>query len=166
MRYSLWNNDILIGHTGLSYHVCTRERRMGELTPTDAGLAILMANERLEGMRLQLRDENGRVIPTEHISTQDANRLARLGRETMENDEFDEFDAEELDEETRAVIDHDAALIEEWMAAREPDDLWKDYDDDDAWDESKPFFQIFVHLRDPNAIPWVSDFAVEDPAKD
>lgn len=163
MRYALWNNDILIGHTELSYHVCVPEHRMGELTPTDAGLAILLENEHLEEMRLQLRDESGRVIPTEHISTQDANRLARLGGDAMENYDFDD---EELDEETRAAIEHDAALIEEWMAQREPDDLWDDYDDEVVWDESKPFYQIFVHLRDPNAIAWVSDFAIEDPTQD
>lgn len=163
MRYALWNNDILIGHTELSYHVCIPEHRMGKLNPTDAGLAILQKNEHLEDVRLQLRDESGRVVPTECISTQDANRLARLGREAMENDEFDD---EDLDEETRAAIEHDAALIEEWMAQREPDDLWNDYDDEDVWDDSKPFYQIFVHLRDPNAIPWVSDFPIEDPAQD
>ncbi|MGH7636421.1 MAG: hypothetical protein ACREOK_02120 [Gemmatimonadaceae bacterium] len=163
MRYSLWNNDILIGHTELSYHVCIPEHRMGELAPTDAGLAILQENEHLDEMRLQLRDEGGRVIPTEHISTQDANRLARLGREAMESHEFDD---EELDEETRAAIEHDAALIEEWMAQREPDDLWNDYDDEDAWDESKPFYQVFVHLRDPNSIPWVSDVPIEDSTQD
>ena len=163
MRYSLWNNDILIGHTELSYHVCIPEHRMGELAPTDAGLAILRENEHLDEMRLQLRDESGRVIPTEHISTQDANRLARLGREAMENYEFDD---EEFDEETRAAIDHDAALVEEWMAQHEPHDLWNDYDDEDAWDESKPFYQVFVHLRDPNSIPWVSDFPIEDTTQD
>lgn len=162
MRYSLWNNDILIGHTELSYHVGIPEHRMGELTPTDAGLAILRENEHLEEVRLQLRDESGRVIPTEHISTQDANRLARLGRQAMEDCEFDE---EELDEETREAIEHDAALIEEWMAQREPDDLWNGYDED-AWDESKPFYQVVVHLRDPSSIPWVSDFPIEDPTQD
>ena len=163
MRYSIWNNDTLIGHSELSYHVCKPDLRMGELTPTDAGLAVLLENERLDGLDLQLRDESGRIIPTEHISAQDANRLARLGGEAMENDDVDEAD---LDDETRAMIDHDAALIEEWMAQREPDDLWKDYDEATAWDESQPLYQVFVHLRDPNAIPWVSDFAIEDPAKD
>lgn len=163
MRYSLWNNDTLIGHTELSYHVCIPEHRMGELTPTDAGLELLQANEHLYGLDLQLRDESGRIIPTESISAQDANRLARLGREAMENYECDD---EQLDEETRAAIEHDVALVEEWMAQREPDDLWKDYDEEDAWDESKPFYQVFVHLRDANAIPWVSDFAIEDPSQD
>lgn len=163
MRYSLWNNDILIGHTTLSYHVCVPEHRMGELKPSEAGLAILLANEHLEGMRLQLRDESGHVIPTEHISAQDANRLARLGREAMDNYEFDD---EEADDETRAAIEHDAALIEEWMAQREPEDLWTDYDDEDTWDDSTPFYQLFVHLRDPNSIPWVSDVAIEDPSQD
>jgi hypothetical protein len=163
VRYSLWNNDTLIGNTELSYHVCIPEHRMGELTHTDAGLELLLGNEHLEGLDLQLRDENGRIVPTEHISTQDANRLARLGREVMEPYDFDE---EELDEETRAVIEHDAALIDEWMAAREPEDLWSDYEGEGTWDESKPFYQIFVRLRDANAIPWVSDFAIEDPAKD
>lgn len=163
MRYSIWNNDTLIGHTELSYHVCKPDLRMGELAPTDAGLALLLENEHLDGLDLQLRDENGRIIPTEHISAQDANRLARLGRESMENLEFDE---DQLDEEMRASIEHDAALIEEWMAQREPDDLWNDYDEEAVWDESRPFYQVFVHLRDANAIPWVSDFAIEDPAKD
>lgn len=163
MRYSLWTNDTLIGHTELSYHVCSPEHRMGELDPTNSGLALLAGNEHLEQVDLQLRDETGRIIPTERISTQDANRLARLGREAMEDHESAE---EDLDDATRAAIEHDAALIEEWMAQREPDDLWKDYDDEDVWDESKPFYQIFVHLRDPHAIPWVSDLAIEDPSQD
>jgi hypothetical protein len=163
VRYSLWNNDTLIGHTDLSYHVCRPEHRMGALSPTDAGLAILLENEHLEGLDVQLRDESGRIIPTEYISAQDANRLARLGREAADNDEFDDA---HLGEETRAAIEHDATLIEEWMAQREPDDLWRDYDGEDAWDESKPCYQVFVHLRDPNAIPWVSDVAIENPAQD
>ena len=163
MRYSLWNDDILIGHTELSYHVCIPEHRMGELTPTEAGLALLRANEHLDGLRLELRDEMGCVIPAEHISTQDANRLARLGREAAESCELDE---EDLDEATRAAIEHDVALVEEWMAAREPDDLWKDYDGEEAWDESKPFYQIVVELRDANAIPWTSDLVIEDSSQD
>jgi hypothetical protein len=163
VRYALWNDDILIGHTELSYHVCIPEHRTGQLTPTDAGLAMLLENEHLDEVRLQLRDEDGRVIPTEHISTQDANRLARLGREAIDDHEFGE---EDFDEETRAAIEHDTALVEEWMAQHEPDDLWIDYDGEDAWDDSKPFYQIFVDLRDPNAIPWVSDFPIEDPTQD
>lgn len=163
MRYSLWNNDTLIGHSELSYHVCIPEHRMGELTPTDAGLALLVENEHLEGLDLQLRDERGRIIPTEQISAQDANRLARLGREAMERHDFDE---EELDEETLARIEHDEAVIEEWLAEREPDDLWKGYGEAEAWDESKPFYQIFVRLRDATAIPWTSDFAIENPSQD
>ena len=78
MSYSIWTNDTLIGHTRLSYDVCTPEHRMGELEPTDAGLALLLENEFLDGLDLQLRDEGGTIIPTEHISTLDANRLARL----------------------------------------------------------------------------------------
>lgn len=163
MRYSLWNDDILIGHTELSYHVCIPEHRTGQLTPTDAGLAMLLENEHLDEVRLQLRDEDGRVIPTEHISTQDANRLARLGREAMDTRDFDEDD---LDEDARAAIERDAAIIEEWMAEAEPDDLWNDYAAEDAWDESKPFYEVFVRLRDANAIPWVSDFPIEDPTQD
>ena len=159
MRYSLWHRNTLIGHTELSYVTCMPRSRMGEFVPTDVGLEMLITNERLEGIELELRDEAGRVIPTEQISTQDCNRLARLGGEDAETYEFDE---EDLDDETRAAIDHDAALIEEWMAAREPDDLWKDYEDDVPWDESKPFYQIFVHLYDENAIPANSDFLIED----
>jgi hypothetical protein len=163
VRYSLWNNDTLIGHTELSYHVCIPEHRMGELSTTDAGTELLLGNEHLDGLDLQLRDEDGRIIPTEHISTQDANRLARLGRETMDSYEFDD---EELDEATRAAIEHDATLVEEWMTDGEPDDLWKGYDEEDAWDDSCPFYQIFVVLRDASAIPWVSDLVIEDPAQD
>lgn len=159
MRYSLWHNDTLIGHTELSYVTCMPRSRMGEFSPTDLGLELLAGNEHLEGLDLQLRDENGRVIPAEHISTQDCNRLARLGREAAERCELD---VEELDEESRAAVEHDTALVEEWMAEREPDDLWKDYDGEEAWDESKPFYQIFVYLYDDNAIPANSDFLVED----
>lgn len=159
MRYSLWHRNTLIGHTELSYVTCMPRSRMGEFIPTGVGLEMLIANERLEGPELELRDEHGRVIPTEHISAQDCNRLARLGLDDTASYEFDE---EDLDEETRAAIDHDAALIEEWMAAREPDDLWKDYGEDVPWDESKPFYQIFVQLYDENAIPANSDFLIED----
>ena len=162
MRYSLWNNETLLGHTELSYPVCIPEHRMGELTPTDAGLELLLTNEHLDGLDLQLRDESGRIIPTDHISAHDANSLARLGADAI--DEY-EFDDEELDEDTRAAIEHDAALIEEWMAEREPDDLRKEYDEEDAWDASRPSYQIFVRLRDANAIPWASDFAIEDASE-
>ena len=162
MRYSLWNNDTLIGHSELSYHVSSPDLRMGELSPTDAGLELLAGNERLEGLDVQLRDESGRIIPTEYISAQDANRLARLGGEALERCDLDD---EDLDDEMRASIEHDAAPIEEWLAEREPADLWKDYDGEDAWDESKPFYQVFVHLRDPKSIPWVSDFAIEDASE-
>ena len=48
------------------------------------------------------------------------------------------------------------------MAEREPDDLWKDYEEDVPWDESRPFYQIFVELTDETAIPANSDFLIED----
>lgn len=159
MRYSLWHKDTLIGHTELSYVTCMPRLRMGEFAPTDVGLEILIGNEHLEGLDLELRDEHDRVIPTEHILTEDCNRLARLGAEDAGTYEPDD---EDLDEETRAAIDHDAALVEQWMAEREPDDLWKDYGEDVPWDESRPFYQIFVELYDETAIPATSDFLVED----
>lgn len=159
MRYSLWHKNTLIGHTELSYVTHSPRSRMGEFTPTDVGLEILIGNEHLEGLELELRDEGGRVVPTQHISTQDGNRLARLGADEVDKYELDE---EDLDDETRAAIEHDAALIEEWMAEREPDDLWKDYAEDVPWDESTPFYQIFVHLLDDHAIPASSDVLIED----
>lgn len=150
MRYSIWHKEILIGYTELSYDTCMPKMRMGELDPTDEGLAILLENEHLEGLELHLRLPNGKVVPTERISAQDANRLARLGQEAMERDKFDD---EDLDAETRAAIEHDVALIEEWLAENEPDEFWKDYESEDTWDYSQPFYQVFVHLLDDTDIP-------------
>lgn len=159
MRYSLWHKNTLIGHTELSYVTCMARSRMGEFIPTEVGLEILIDNEHLHGLELELRDEHDRVIPTEHISMQDCNRLARPGAEDAVAYELDDAD---LDEETRAAIEHDVALVQEWMAEREPDDLWKDYEEDVPWDESRPFYQIFVELTDETAIPANSDFLIED----
>jgi hypothetical protein len=132
--------------------------RMGEFLPTDAGLEMLIANEHLDGLTLELRDELGRAIPTARISTQDCNRLARLGADDMDPRDPDDGH----DEETLTEAELDAALAGEWMAEREPADLWNDYAEDVPWDESKPFYQIFVHLHDDAAIPACSDFLIED----
>jgi hypothetical protein len=132
---------------------------MGELIPTDVGVDILIGNEHLEGLDLELRDEYGRVIPTERITTQDGNRLARPGADEADAYEIDEAD---LDADMRAAMEHDVVLVEERMTEREPDDLWKDYAEDIPWDESKPFYQIIVHLHDDDAIPASSDFLIED----
>jgi hypothetical protein len=159
VRYSLWHNDTLIGHTELSYVTCVPRSRLGELIPTELGLELLIVNEHLEGLELQLRDESGGVIPTEHISTHDFTRPSPLGADDVEGLDFDEA---ALDDETRAAIEHDAALIQEWMADSEPDDLWKDYQDDVSWDDGRPFYQIVVQLYDDHAIPASSDLVVED----
>jgi hypothetical protein len=130
--------------------------RMGEFIPTDIGLGILIGNEHLDGLALELRDESGRVIPAARISTQDCNRLARLSADEGPRDP----DEDDLDEEASAAFGHDPT--DEWMVEREPDDLWKEYAEDVPWDESKPFYQIFVHLHDDDAIPANSDFLIED----
>lgn len=158
MRYSLWHHNTLIGHTELTYVTCMPRMRMGEFIPTDVGLEMLIGNEHLDGLTLELRDELGRLIPTARISTEDCNRLARLGVDDVDTRDLDE----DFDEEMRTAIEHDAALADEWMAEREPDDLWKDYVEDMPGDESKPFYQIFVHLYDDDAIPATSDLLIED----
>jgi hypothetical protein len=142
----------LLGETELDYMRCMPGHRMGDLTPSALGERLLASEVHLDSLALELRGLDGRVIPTQWIDVRDAAFAAILARDPIDDADY----PDDEDPEIQAAIDHDVALIREWMDAREPDGFWKDYDDDGdrPWLESSfPRYQIQIRLVDDGAIP-------------
>lgn len=118
----------------------------------------------LEALRLELRDAEGNVIPTESIALQDTEYLVALGGDIDEpDDDWDEIEMN--DDSSDADVPPDefsSALIE--LGIEEdltfPDD-W-DVDSRDWEPCDLPRYQIFVDLIDGKSIP-VSDRWKDDP---
>ena len=152
MRYTLWSRDRLLGETDLDYVRCMPKTRMGELVATALGETLLAGEPDCDALELELRDASGHRVAAEHVSVQDCDRLARLGERAFAEDEAR---MQEMDPELQAMVDHDAALLQEWMDAGEPPGFWDDYDTagERAWKEGVPRFQIFVMLLNEDDIP-------------
>ena len=120
--------------------------------------------KRVVELGLQLRREDGSVVPTETVLIRDVEAyLSCYGpdSETWEDDldaafDFDDDPSEawkrdpddEAELELRRSIEHDAALLEQWFKEREADQEWTQEDDEDL-----PRYQIWVLLADPSAVP-------------
>jgi hypothetical protein len=110
---------------------------------------VAEATNRFEELELQLRGPDGAVIETEGIHIND-HELAMEWCELPIGgvDEYDElmFDTE-VDEELQAMIDHDAALIDEWFSSDgdEPGESW-DEEFESIEERPLPRYQIQVLL--------------------
>ena len=153
MRYTIWSRDRMLGESELDYVRCMPKHRMGDLTPTAVGERLLASEAHLDSLQLELRGPGGRVIQTEWIDVRDTEQLLALARDIPD----EEFDEAELDAETRAAIEHDVALIEEWDREREPEGLWDDYDRSviREWQDTVMFprYQVQVRLIDDADVP-------------
>ena len=153
MHYTIWSRDRMLGETELDYIRCMPKHRMGDLTPTAIGERLLASEAHLDSLQLELRGSDGRVIQTEWIDVRDTEQLLALAREIPD----EEFDDADLDAETRAAIEHDVALIEEWDREREPEGLWEDYDRSlmRDWQDTVMFprYQVQVRLIDDADVP-------------
>jgi hypothetical protein len=114
--------------------------------------------QHLQSLELELRRDDGSIVPTSHIGIQDTEQLAELGRQDLADlddveAELDEelFDAEAIDGELDAFMDEDAGLLEA---------AWEDggYEFPDGWRpapfEERPLerYQVHVSLIGDDAI--------------
>ena len=139
MTYTVWLGDRLIGEADLANERVEPRNCSGNFTPIPGSEDLVPTTDR----SLLIRDASGKVIPTEWVTLYD------LDAEPIEDDEL-EFD-EPLDEELEASIEHDAALIREWMQAREAENFDDDSEDDLFADEFSRY-QIQLRLADGAAI--------------
>jgi len=97
-----------------------REYPTGAMDLTDprwitANADIEAAENRREGLALELRDAGGAVIPTEHVNIRDTYLILQMSeeREVLDERHADIFGEEPLDPELEADIEHDLALFEQ-----------------------------------------------------
>lgn len=112
---------------------------------------VAAAPAHVESLELELRAPNGSVVPTEWIDARDNEVTLSLAREDEYPTLPDPLFAEtEEDKQLLASIEHDAALLEEWLG---PD--WDDDSDGRPWEEKPEFprYQIQVGLFNDAAIP-------------
>jgi hypothetical protein len=152
----------LVGHTDLGFIYREHGIRTGwfhpselgdKLMPAATGVAVAMRESRENGrdfltdpdiasacdheraLELELRGPNGAVIDTENIAIIDTHHLLALAdRELQEAEGIEPLSAD------------DEAMIEEWLADREPDEPWRE-------SEEFPRYQIQAYLVDHDAIP-------------
>ena len=133
-----------------------RESPAGEIDVTDprwrtANADIEAAENRREGLALELRDANGTVIETEYVDIRDTYLILQMSEERQMLDErhADIFGEEMLDPELEADIEHDLALFE-------ADGFFDDFECE-PWrpdgEPELPRYQIHVSLLDDWAIP-------------
>ncbi|HEY6827690.1 MAG TPA: hypothetical protein VI259_12605 [Gemmatimonadaceae bacterium] len=141
MSYTVWQGDRLIGETDLANDRVDPRYRSGNFIPVPGTEELVPMTD----SSLQLRDADGKVVPTEWVTVYDLDA-------EINDDEDDEADFDEtLDDELAASVDHDAAVIREWMAAREAE-AFDDCDDDDFCEEFSRY-QIQLLLAEGAAIP-------------
>jgi len=134
----VWQGDRLIGETDLANERVDSRYRSGNFIPIPGTEELVPTTD----SSLQLRDAGGTVVPTEWVTLYDLDADI-VGDET----EFDE----PLDDELAASVEHDAALVREWMAARDSEHF--DDSNDDEFSEEFTRFQIQLKLIEAAAIP-------------
>ncbi|HMC57166.1 MAG TPA: hypothetical protein VKH19_18450 [Gemmatimonadaceae bacterium] len=125
------------------------------------------AGDALDALQLELHDEQGRVVATEHMSVEDTEYLLALDADG--NDESDVEDMDDyLHDDTDVEDEFNAALLElgideeEIDAEAGPVESWAS-ERDEAWGSSTlPRYQVFVELSDGRSIP-VADRWTDDP---
>ena len=139
MTYTVWLGDRLIGEADLANERVESRHCSGNFIPTPGNEALVPTTD----PSLHIRDSSGKIIPTDWVTVYDLD-ADPIGDE----DEFDEPFDEELDEELEASIVHDAALIREWIEAREAENVA----DEASFDDEFTRYQIQLRLADGAAI--------------
>ena len=147
MRYSVWHKETLLGTTDFGYVRCMPRHRAGWLEPTEHALA------HVDVFELELRREDGTVVPTEFLAIQDTERLLARAREAEEEQDRHEaiYGEEPLDPELEAAVAHDLELMDtHWQEVeeREGPQPWEP-DEERDW----PRFQVFAELMHDADIP-------------
>ena len=138
MTYTVWQDDRLLGETDLANERIDARYRSGNFFPTPGNEALIPTTD----LSLQLRDPDGRVSPTDWVAVYDLDAIPIVD----ENDpEFDE----PLDPALEEAVEHDAALIREWMAANES----LDDGEDESFGDDFSRYQIQLMLTDGATIP-------------
>lgn len=114
-------------------------------------------------LELELRREDGSVVPTEDIGFQDTHHLQALGKQVRDEAERaedvdswlenDPLEQSEADRQLEMDVQHDMELLDtgldDWS-----DDVVPPWEPDDLVDETRfPRYQIHVTLVDENSIP-------------
>jgi hypothetical protein len=128
-----------------------------ELDHSTEGADLSAAFHHLEALDLQLRREDGSVIPTEDIGVQDTHRLLELARE-VEHDEVDDWsdvsdlflEPSESERQLEEDIEHDLKVIEEMFSQG---DGFRDWAIGKLDVDEFPRYQILVQLFDDSAMP-------------
>jgi hypothetical protein len=147
-------------------HYVRHDRRGLDEPPEADDLARYAAYEqacqRAASWNLQLRREDGTLVPTESVGIRDVEALLACypDEETWEDELEGAFDfdddpsdawkrhgEDEATAELRRSIEHDLELINGWIEEKSANQQWVPDDD------SLPRYQIFVLLSDPTAIP-------------
>lgn len=134
MTYSVWQGDCLIGETDLSNARGDARYRSGNFLPSPGSEALIPTTD----LSLQLRDANGRVIPTDWVAVYDLD--ASLMDDESDPDFEDPFDE---------PFEDDLALVREWIEAKER----LDETDDEPFGEEFSRYQIQLKLAEDAAIP-------------
>jgi hypothetical protein len=130
----VWQGDCLIGETDLSNERVDPRYRSGNFLPSPGSEALIPTTD----LSLQLRDANGRVIPTDWVAVYDLDARPRDDEEDLDfDDSFDE------------PFEDDLALVREWIGAKER----LDETDDEPFGEEFSRYQIQLKLAEDAAIP-------------
>jgi hypothetical protein len=110
------------------------------------------AMQHAESLELELRRDDGTVVPTDDIGIRDMDELmVRFGPDADETDVEDLFlDTSESDAELEESVRHDAELILEGFAEN---DSYRQWSPADLEATKFPRYQIQVALLDDDAIP-------------
>lgn len=124
-----------------------RQERMRTLTEF---ADVAAAQSHCDALELELRRDDGSVVPTEWIDVRDTEYLHELAREFEEEDERREaiFGEQPLDPELEAAVEHDLAVMEEMRGGDDPD-LGIDDEPEMEW----PRYQLQIMLLDDLDLP-------------
>jgi hypothetical protein len=139
VTYTVWLGDRLIGETDLADERVEVRYRSGNFFPIPGNETFVPTTDPL----LQLRDESGAHIPTDWMTVYD------LDADPIDGEDDVGF-VEPFDEELDAAIEHDAALIREWIEGRDSED---DESDGDLFSDEFSRYQIQLKLAKGASIP-------------
>jgi len=105
------------------------------------------ALQHLQSLELELRREDGTVVPTTDIGIQDTHQLQELAAETGSESEA-ESDVDEIDAEIGADSMFDADRSDDEALDPYLDEPWIDWTPDELEAPQFPRYQIHVHLVD------------------
>jgi len=138
MTYTVWLGDRLIGETDLGDERIAHRFRSGNFTPVPGTETLLPITD----SSLHLRDSSGNLVPTDWVTVYD------LDADPIDEEDFEFEDS--FDEELEAEMEHDAALVREWIDTREAEGF---DDSDDEWlSVGLSRYQIHVRIAENAAI--------------